>query len=196
MTDDDRGPPPEGWAAFFTENGELMLRVAGRTAGHDARGGSSAEDIVSEALTKLIAAGIPKGANARAYAITVVINAALDEIKKTKRFTDEDIDFDDKIGIDDIEVAVDDALLAEDLRNMLGELPEREAHAIREKVMSGRHWRDVAPELGVTTVQGVGRIVNRGLEKLQKMLRFPEPSSGVSVTASPSTTGRPSEATR
>lgn len=196
MTEDDRGPPPEGWAGFFAENGERMLRIAGRIVGQHARLGGGAEDVASEAMCRLLTKGIPKGADARAYALVTVKNVALDLVKKANRFPGDEIDLDDRIGVEDIEVAVDDALLAEEIRDALGELPEREARAVEEKVMKNRHWRDVAPELGVTTGQGVGKIVSRALGCLRKLPRFAELSTGVSTSPSPSApTGRPPGAT-
>ena len=191
-----RRPPPDGWATFFTENGEVLLRVAARIVGRHAFLGVSTEDIVSESMRKLLAAGVPEGANARAYAITTVKNTARDLAKRKKQYTEEDIDLDFTVGIEDIQEPIDDALLADDLRAALAELAEREAHAIQEKVMNDRHWSDVAPELDVTTVQGVGRIVNRGLDKLRKMPRFADLASGVSTPPSQSmATGSSPEAT-
>lgn len=188
VSDQQRSPPSGGWAAFYADLGETLLRVAGRIVGNEAFLGVSADDIVSETMRKLLAAGIPVGANARAYAITAVKNTALDLAKQKEQYTDADIDMDTRIGIEDIEEAVDEALLAEDICEALAELPEREAHAIREKVMNDRHWNDVAPELEVTTVQGVGKIVTRGLDKLRKMPRFAGLRQDVSTPQRPSTT--------
>lgn len=188
VSDEQRRPPAGGWATFFTENGEMLLRVAARIVGKHAFLGVTAEDVVSESMRKLLAAGIPEGANARAYAITTVKKTALDLAKqKKKKNANAGIDLDTRIGTENIEETSDDALLAEDIRDALAELPEREAHAIREKVMNDRHWSDVAPELDVTTVQGVGKIVNRGLDKLRKMPRFADLAADVRTPPRPST---------
>lgn len=183
-----RLPPPDGWAAFFAEHGEILLRIATRIVGNATFLGVSAEDIVGETMRKLLAAGLPEGANPKAYAITAVKNTAKDLAKQKKQYTEEVIDFDATVGTDHIEEAIDDALLAEDLRDALDELPEREAHAIREKVMKDRHWRDVGSEIDVTTAQGLGKVVNRGLDKVRKMPRFTELGSDVSPLQQPSTT--------
>jgi RNA polymerase sigma factor (sigma-70 family) len=195
VSDQQRRPPGGGWAAFYADHGATLLRVAGRIVGKEAFLGVSADDIVSETMRKLLAAGIPVGANARAYAITAVKNTALDLAKQKEQYTDADVDMDTRIGIEDIEEAVDEALLAEDIREALAELPEREAHAIREKVMNDRHWNDVAPELEVTTVQGVGKIVTRGFDKLRKMPRFAGLRQDVSRPQRPSTTAGSSPGT-
>lgn len=188
VSDQQGRPPPGGWAAFYAEHGETLLRAADRIVGKHTFLGVSGEDTVSETMRKLLNAGIPDGANARAYAITAIKNTARDVAKQKKQYTDGEIDLDTKIGTEDIEETVDDALLSEDLRNALAELPEREAHAIREKVMNDRHWSDVAPELEVTTVQGVGAVVTRGVDKLRKMPRFTELGQKLSTRPHPPTT--------
>lgn len=188
VNDPQRLPPPGGSATFFAEHGEMLLRVATSIVGKVTFLGVSAEDIVSDTMRKLLVAGIPEGANPKAYAITAVKNTARDLTKKKKQYTDEEIDFDTEIGVDNIEDAIDDALLAEDLRDALDELPEREAHAIREKIMKDRHWSEVGPEIDVTTSQGLGKVVNRGLDTIRSMPRFADLGSGVSPPRQPSTT--------
>lgn len=187
VTEHELGPPSEGWAAFYAANGDALLRSAVASLGRDARAGVSAEDIVNEVLAKLIKRGIPRSAIARAYVFTSIKNAARDTIAMGGRFTDDEVHFDERIGVEDIENLVDDALLGDDVVAALEELPERESRAIREKVMNNRHWSEVAPELGVTTSQGLGKIVNSGLDKLRKMPRFAELTPPVSSSPSPST---------
>ncbi len=192
MTEEHRGPPASGWAAFFTEAGPVLLRVATRVLGPHAVTGISAEDVVNEALTKLIAKGIPQERDPLPYAITTVKRTGLDEIKAARRINDGEVDVDQEIGEHDIEAAVDDALLAHDLVQAIERLPAREAHAIREKVINGRHWQEVAAELGdVTTVQGVGKIVSRGLSKLCKQSRFADLFRSVSTSQGPPTKASP-----
>lgn len=182
------GPPPEGWAVFFANNGAVMLGVAAGILGRNAARGASAEDVVSKVIVKLIKRGIPDDVNARAYVLTAVRNAAYDERKPLKRHTDEDVLLDDRVGIHGIEEDVDDQLLIDQVVDALDELPEREAHAIREKFLHARHWHDVAAELGVTTSQGFGKIVNAGLEELRKMPRFTGLANGGARSANaPST---------
>lgn len=192
MTAAQRTPPPGGWAKFFGENVEFLLRVAKSQMGRRSFLGMDAEDVVSETLRKLIKAGLPPGANPKAYAVTTLTNTIKDLAKKRRQYSDAEADSDSIVGTEDIEAQVDDVL---HLEGALGELPPREAHAIREKVINDRHWSDVAPELGVTTVQGVGKIVNRGLAQLRQMPRFANQPSDVSTAPPPSTsTGQPPEA--
>ena len=195
VTDEQRCPPPEGWAAFFSEHGDALLRVAVSLVRGRSFLGVDAEDIVSESMRKLIKAGLPKGRDPLPYTIKAVTNTVRDLVKKRKWYADEETDHEAILAQDDVEADLEQALLAEDVRATLDELPEKEAHAIREKVMKGRHWSDVAPELEVTTSQGVGKIVNRGLAKLRAMPRFAEWAPSVSTSPPPSTsTGHPPKA--
>lgn len=185
------GPPPEGWAAFFTTHGEALIRAAAAILGPNAARGTGAEDVVSKVLTKLIKRGIRVDANPRAYVLAAVKNAAYDERRPLKRHTDEEIVFDELVGTHSIEDDVDDRLLAEQLLMAIADLPDREAHAIREKFLRQRPWREVAAEVGVTTSQGLGKLVNGGLEKLRRMPRFASLSRNVSRSPGPlpTTTG-------
>jgi RNA polymerase sigma factor (sigma-70 family) len=191
LVEPDIGPPPEGWAAFFAHNAEVLMRAAARTLGSPA-GANTAEEIVDEAFAKLIRHGIPRGRNARAYAIITVQNAARDELRRLGRYTDEDIIFDDLVGVTGIEDDVDDQLLTDQVLAAIDELPEREAYAIREKFVNERPWREVAADLGITTSQGLGKIVKAGLDRLRRMPRFAELTKNVSISRDPSTTtGKP-----
>jgi len=182
------GPPPDGWPGFFTNNTTVMLGVAAGILGADAARGASPEDVVSNVIAKLIKRGIPNEVNARAYVLTAVRNAAYDERKPLKRHTDEDVVFDDLVGVSGIDDDVNYQLLIDQVIVALDELPEREAYAIREKFLHERHWSDVATELGVTTSQGFGKIVNAGLDKLRQMPRFAGLANGGSTSPNPSST--------
>lgn len=188
-------PPPEGWAAFWDEHADALLRAAVAVIGRNSRAGVDAEDIVSKVMTKLIARGIRNDRPALGTVMVSIRNASLDAIAAAKRLTDADIDLDERISVEDIESDVDLSLLGAEASAALAELPEREAHAIREKVMNDRHWSEVAPEVGVTTSQGLGKIVNSGLARLRKMPRFAELLPDVSSAQAPSTTTGSTRAT-
>lgn len=197
VTDEDRGPPPEGWAAAWAEHGEAMLRAAARVLDGKAARGASAEDVVGDVLERLINKGVPRGANTRAYMIRSARNAALDAVKPLKHHTDADIDFDDEVGVDSIEDDVDQQILLDDVLAALDELPPREAFAIREKFLKERPWHEVAADLDITTSQGLGKIVNSGLDKIRKMPRFAGLASIDSSThpTRSTTTGQPTGTT-
>lgn len=181
-------PPPEGWAAFWNEHGDALLRAAVAVIGLHDHAGVDAEDVVSKVMTKLVARGIRTDRSAIGTVMTSVYNAAVDALRTAKRYTDGQIDLDTFIGIEDIEASVDLELLGKEAVAALDELPEREARAIRQKVMNDRPWREVAAEFDVTTSQGLGKIVNPGLAKLRKMPRFAELLPDVSSPQAPSTT--------
>jgi RNA polymerase sigma factor (sigma-70 family) len=194
---DDRGPPPEGWAAFWREHGADLRRRAHKVLGPAATLGITADDIVNEVITNLIKKGIPEGRNPRAYAMTAVTNEAIDVIRTRKHHTDEDIEFDERIGVDDIEEPIDDELLARDLIEAIEELPEREAIAIRERILRGRPATEVARTLNVTTTQRVSQLVNAGLRRLRAKPPFKDllPTVSPPSSASPATAGPQPEAT-
>lgn len=189
-------PPPEGWGAFWNQHSDTLLRAAVAVIGTHARAGVDAEDVVSKVMTKLVARGIRTDRSAIGTVMTSVHNAADDALRGAKRYTDGEIDLDAYIGIDDIEGSVDLELLGKEAVAALDELPEREARAIREKVMKDRPWREVAAEFDITTSQGLGKIVNPGLAKLRKMPRFAELLPDVSSPQAPSTTTGSPRATR
>lgn len=185
-------PPPEGWNAFWNQHSDSLLRAAVAVIGTHARAGVDAEDVVSTVMTKLVARGIRTDRSAIGTVMTSVHNAAVDALGGAKRYTDKEIDLDAYMAIDDIEGSVDLELLGKDAVAALDELPEREARAIREKVMKDRPWREVAGEFDLTTSQGLGKVVNSGLAKLRKMPRFAELLPDVSSPQAPSaTTGSP-----
>jgi RNA polymerase sigma factor (sigma-70 family) len=168
-----------------------MMRAAARILG-SAAGLNTAEEVVDTALAKLIQHAIPRGHNARAYTITTVQNTARDELRRLGRYTDEHVLFDELIGVADIEDEVVDRLFTDQVLAAIDELPEREAFAIREKFVRGRPWREVAADLNITTSQGLGRIVNAGLDRIRRMPRFAGLTKNVSTSPNPSTaTGKP-----
>lgn len=193
MSDEELGPPPEGWEAFYDANIDALLRAASRVLGRTATQGDGAEDIVAEVLRRLIAKGVSTGQSARAYALTSVRNLAVDRARRQKHVADMPSEEDGPVSADEMESAVEDEILLADVLDALNQLPDKERMAIQGKFLDGRPWREVAADVGVTTSAGLMKIVNRGLDRIRKLPRFagladaPRPASPSAPTGRPQT---------
>ena len=188
-----------GWAAIYAEHGRAMrLAAAGALGGHDKEIlGKSADDIVGDVLRELMLKPMPVLTNLRGYLTTAVRNRARDVIRRSRYEAPVDNEFDEMIGIDDIEGPIDRAELARQAVTALDQLPERERYAIRERVMLCRPAKDVGAELGVAP-QRVSQLVNAGVARLRGLAAFIElfstdrPLPGPSTVTGPNPTGSPS----
>jgi RNA polymerase sigma factor (sigma-70 family) len=140
---------------------------------------------------------LPTATNLRGYLTTAVRNRARDVVRRSRHEAPEDVDFEEFIGIDDIEAPIDRAELARQAVVSLAQLPERESHAIRERVMLCAPAQQVAAELGVKP-QRVSQLVNAGVARFRDLPAFTElvstdrPLAGPSTSTSPDTAGAPS----
>ena len=188
-----------GWAAIYAEHGRAMrLAAAGVLGGHDKEIlGKSADDIVGDVLRELMLQPLPVLTNLRGYLTTAVRNRARDLVRRSRYEAPVDNQFDEMIGIDDIEAPIDRAELARQAVTALDQLPERERYAIRERVMLCRPAKDVGAELGVAP-QRVSQLVNAGVARLRGLPAFIElfstdrPLPGPSTVTGPNPTGSPS----
>jgi RNA polymerase sigma factor (sigma-70 family) len=167
--------PSGGWAHFFDANADALLRAASGILHRDVVDASDVDDVVMTVMRRLIAqGGAPADRDPVAYALTAVRNEALDRRKRQRRSTDQPTDFDAMIGTADVEAAVDDAILVAQVLDALDDLPDNERTAIRGKFLEERPWADVAAEIGITTLRGFTKAVNRGLDRLRAMPQFAE----------------------
>jgi RNA polymerase sigma factor (sigma-70 family) len=176
----------------------MRLAAAGVLGGHDkAILGKSADDLVGDVLRELMLKPMPPLTNLRGYLTTAVRNRGRDVIRRSRYEAPVDNEFDEMIGIDDIEAPIDGAELAREAVIVLDQLPERERYAIRERVMLCRPAKDVGAELGVAP-QRVSQLVNAGVARLRGLPAFIElfstdrPLSGPSTVTGPHPTGSPS----
>ena len=187
-----RQPPAEGWEAFFAANAQVLVDTAASILKGRTSRGNDAEDVAFQALANVIAKGIPEGANARAYVLGAVRQGALDALRRRSLHTDEDINLDERVGTTDIEAAVDDGLLLQQILEALDDIPEREATALRGLFLEEIPWEVVASEVGVTTKRGTTDLANRGTGRLRKMPRFRDlTSTRTRPPGSSTTTGSP-----
>ncbi len=160
--------------------------------------GKSADDVVGEVIAELMRKGLPQNqTNLRGLLTAVTRRRAIDAVRRTKHEAPTDIDFEEVVGVEGIEDAVDRELLIAAALDALDALPERERCAIEQTVMLQRQAKDVGPELNVTP-QRVSQLVSRGLRRLRELPAFSDllPADllepGRSTTAGPDTTERPS----
>lgn len=167
--------PVGGWAVFFDLNADRLLRAASGILWRQTIDASDAEDVVMTVMRRLIAhGGVPANRDPVAYALTAVRNEALDRRKRQQCSTDQATEFDGMVGVDDVEADVDDALLIAQVLQALDDLPENERIAIRGKFLEERPWAEVAAEIGITTLRGFTKAVNRGLDRLRAMPQLAE----------------------
>ena len=187
-----------GWAAIYAEHGRAMRLAAAGVLGGQNREilGKSADDIVGDVLRELMLKPLPVVTNLRGYLTTAVRNRARDVVRRSRYEAPVDIEFDDMIGIDDIEAPIDRAELARQALAALDQLPERERYAIRERVMLCRPAKEVGAELRVAP-QRVSQLVNAGVARLRGFPAFIEllspdrPPPGPPTVTGPNPTGTP-----
>lgn len=161
------------WAAAYGEYGRAMRATAAAALGGRYKEilGKSADDIVGDVIAELMVKDLSHVTNLRNYLISAVRNRVRDLQRRSEYERPEAIDFDAKVGVEDIEEPVDTAALAQQAVAGLDELPERERYAIIERVMKCRPANEVGPELGVQP-QRVSQLVNAGLGRLRGLPAF------------------------
>jgi RNA polymerase sigma factor (sigma-70 family) len=158
------------WAEIYAEHGEAMHRAARGVLGSRAALGVSAEDIVAGVVVELMEKGLPANVRSlRGYLVTATARRAIDAVRRTKHETGEKVNVADHHGDMDREVV--DRVLAQAAVDALDHLPERERHALRERVMYRRQAKEVARELGVEP-QRVSQLVNAALGRLRRLPTF------------------------
>lgn len=158
----------------------------------------SADDDVGDVIAELMRKGLPQNqTNLRGFLTAVTRRRAIDAVRRAKHEAPTDIDFEEIIGVEGIEDAVDRELLTGAAIDALDQLPERERYAIEQTVMLQRQAKEVGPELNVKP-QRVSQLVSRGLRRLRELPALSDllPADlferGRSTTTGPDTTGRPS----
>lgn len=168
----DTEEPAQSFATFYRRHVGAILRFAARR-NLDA---DTAADVVAETFFAALAGRAryrPESDSARLWLLGIAARQAADvhrkrakELRKEERLRHEAVTITDA-DRDDYRRLLDDP--DEDARNVLGDLPEAQQHAIRARVLEHRDYAEIARDLGLSEPAARQR-VSRGLAALRAKL--------------------------
>jgi RNA polymerase sigma factor (sigma-70 family) len=166
------------WAELYKRHGDAMHNTARRFIRKEnaARGGVSAEDIVQQAMSEMMGAGLPTTlasmSKVRSYFVTVVFRRAYDTVTRNPGLGTPlpEPEAPGELPADDhAQEAVEDQLLADQAKALMPLLPERERYVIEQHIMRARTQQDVGAELGVSDGR-IRQLLTAGLRRLRALI--------------------------
>lgn len=169
------------WAELYKHHRDAMYGTARRFLRHPtaARGGVSAEDIVQQAMSEIMARGLPRDldsmAKVRSWFVKVVFRRAYNAVARKPGDSAPlpEPDTPGEMPSDQhAEEAIEDQLIADQAKRFLPLLSAGERRVIEEHIMAGRTQADVAAEMGVSDAR-IRQLRTAGLRRLRALIGVP-----------------------
>jgi len=166
------------WAELYTRHRDAMYGTARRFLRDPAtaRGGLSAEDVVQQAMSEMMASGLPENlasmATVRSWFVKVVFRRADNAVKRRPADASPlpEADTPGELQSDQhVEKAVEDQIIADQAKAFLLLLSAGERQVIEQHIMAGLTQADVAAEMAVSDAR-VRQLRTAGLRRLRALI--------------------------